>query len=253
VVNAVGDEFQQPDDTHYWWKDLPGPKHFLMIPNAEHSLATGIFEAVPAIGRWILALLRNEKVPQMEWKLNNDDGSISVTLDGSAQPLHVRKYYGYTCTSIPRRDFRFLTADDPCDCGYLIDGNCLNNQSFWKWETLRPTRINGNTYVANHDVPEKGWVAFFIDVTYKNPYDEDDQSVDKIFDDAVVTEKYLNFMKSQSKHYQNVGRDKKGGWYPGMIPKLKPGLFEFTTEVSVKPNVFPFEDCHYEGCKGVLV
>ncbi len=42
------DEFQQPDDTHYWWKDLPEPKHFIMTPNAEHSEATGILEIVSA-------------------------------------------------------------------------------------------------------------------------------------------------------------------------------------------------------------
>jgi len=53
VVNAGGDEFFMPDDTHWWWKDMPDPKHFLMVPNAEHSQATGILEVVPAIGSFI--------------------------------------------------------------------------------------------------------------------------------------------------------------------------------------------------------
>jgi len=63
IVNAVMDEFQQPDDTHYWWNDMPEPKHFLIAPNAEHSLATGIFVAVPSISAFISAHLAKSTLP----------------------------------------------------------------------------------------------------------------------------------------------------------------------------------------------
>jgi PhoPQ-activated pathogenicity-related protein len=54
IVNAVGDEFQAPDDTSLWWEDLPEPKRFMMVPYAEHSMATGMLEIVPAIGAWMV-------------------------------------------------------------------------------------------------------------------------------------------------------------------------------------------------------
>ena len=32
---------------------MPEPKRFMMVPNAEHSLITGVFEAVPAVGAFL--------------------------------------------------------------------------------------------------------------------------------------------------------------------------------------------------------
>lgn len=225
VVDAVGDEFQQPDDTHYWWNDLPEPKHFLMIPNAEHSLATGILEAVPAISTWIRYQLDKTAVPQMSWEVDSDNGDITVTLarDASRQPLHVRKYFGFTCAKSPRRDFRVLNLDDPCVCGVAADGNCLNTEVFWKFEDLKPTRIGGRTYVAHMELPPEGqWAAFFIDVIYEE--DEDDSKIDFNPD-----------------------------FHPGFFPKGKFGQLRFTTEVSVVPRVFPYDDCSGTGCAGVLL
>ena len=224
VVNAVGDEFQQPDDTHYWWKDLPEPKHFLMVPNAEHSLATGIFEAVPAIGAWILTLLQEKPVPEMTWNIDPNNGDITLRLGDKSgdEPLHVRKYWAQTCPNSPRRDFRFINIDNPCTCGVQVPDDttpeCINTQVFWNYETLRPTRIGGHEYVAHHDAPADGqWAAFFIDVTYKNSF------------------------KLQ------------GQWHPGFIPKDRKGQMEFTTEVSVVPDVFPYHDCHGIECYGTLL
>lgn len=131
VVNAVGDEFQQPDDTHYWWSSLPEPKHFLMVPNAEHSLATGIFEAVPSIGTWVEYLLNSRPVPSMTWDIASTDGAITLTLAGAPTDpsvMKVRKFWTTTWNGNSRRDFRFLNLDDPCESKIASDGTCLNSK-----------------------------------------------------------------------------------------------------------------------------
>ncbi len=53
---------------------MPQPKHFLIAPNAEHSLATGILEVVPAIGAWIQNLCYKEKIPTLDWTINKQTG-----------------------------------------------------------------------------------------------------------------------------------------------------------------------------------
>ena len=37
IISSSGDEFFMPDDTHYFFQDLPEPKYFRILPNAEHS------------------------------------------------------------------------------------------------------------------------------------------------------------------------------------------------------------------------
>ena len=49
--------------------------------------------------------------------------------------------------------------------------------------------------------------------------------------------------------YLDVTYKKKEG---GFLP-TNTFVHEFTTEVNVVPDVFPFDDCEGAGCKGVLV
>jgi PhoPQ-activated pathogenicity-related protein len=110
VVNAGGDEFFMPDDTHWWWKDMPDPKHFLMVPNAEHSQATGILEVVPAIGAFIRTLLNDKPAPVFTWEIDIE-GNGDITVDvGQTNPKKVNMWSATTCNG-ERRDWRLVNID----------------------------------------------------------------------------------------------------------------------------------------------
>lgn len=225
VVNAVLDEFQQPDDTHYWWNDMPEPKHFIMTPNAEHSEATGILEIVPAIGSWIEHLIDpdfdSNKMPEFTWDISEETGEITATLNEFGKVKEARVWWAYSCgnnvnedgTVTKRRDFRVANLDSPCECGVTASGYCTNLKSFWKHETLEEQKIDGKrVYKAQVDAPEDGrWVAFMIDIVYA-----------KDAKDALIPD----FSKT-----------------PHFIPRDVAGRLQFTTEVSVWPNTFPYPGC----------
>jgi PhoPQ-activated pathogenicity-related protein len=245
IVNAVLDEFQQPDDTHYWFSEMPEPKHFLMTPNAEHSEATGILEVVPAIAAFMQQHLDKKPVPEFTWTINEETGEIVTTLNGEGQVKEARVWYAYSCGNNPdgvkRRDFRIINLDDPCKCGVKAQGRCLNLKSFWTPKTLQEEIVDGKrTYRAHFDAPDDGrYVAYMIDIVYakddedaKHPLEK--KSKGKWWDklkDKVEKELKEKVMHEIEEHI------------PGFIPQDLAGRLQFTTEVSIFPNTFPYPGC----------
>jgi hypothetical protein len=212
--------------THYWWDQMPGPKHFYLTPNAEHSEATGILAIVPAIGTWLEYLLHKKTVPTFEWTISPENGEIVATLDGEGLVHKASMWYAYSCGTNPdgvqRRDFRVMSLDNPCSCGVLSDGYCLNLKSMWTEIPLQETRDASGvrTYRAHMDAPTDGrYVAYLIDIKYEKT---------------------------------ELGSDLKHADVGG-LPYDKPGQLDFTTEVSIWPNTFPYPDCNGESCQGVLL
>lgn len=251
VVNAVMDEFQQPDDTHYWWNDMPEPKHFIIAPNAEHSLATGIFEVVPAIGAFVLSHLLNEEVPHFTWNIDKSTGEITATLDNIGVVHEANVWYAYSCGANAfdngkfRRDYRVMHMDNPCNCGITAEGYCANLKSVWQKQPLESTTVRGKrTYKAKIDAPDDGrWVAYFIDIKFVNknavPID-----IQKFYKERIVnTEKPGARLTEKFTGFDNFGG------FPHDFGKF----FEFTTEVSVFPDTFPYEDCSGASCGSRLL
>lgn len=102
VVNAAMDELQTPDDTHLWWDDMPEPKHFLLVPNADHSMATGIFEGLPAIAAFAVAKYLNKDVPEVTWVRDDDKGRYRFR-NAHYEKRHPVEYKGRRGGVVPRK------------------------------------------------------------------------------------------------------------------------------------------------------
>ena len=250
IVNAGMDEFQQPDDTHYWWDQMPEPKHFMMIANAEHSLATGILEAVPGIGAFLHAQLEKQTVPTFKWEISPDTGDIVATVDNEGKVHSATMWYAHSCgqnawdNNKKRRDFRIAHLDSPCTCGPVADGYCVNLKTFWSKKELEMKEVHGKrTYTAHVDTPTDGtWTAFFIEFKFNSNH-------------SVKMD--LNSIKKQMladpRRPNNIAARARP-LFPdfGGFPHDFGGFFEFTTEVSVWPNTFPYPECSGAACGGQL-
>jgi PhoPQ-activated pathogenicity-related protein len=159
VVDAGGDEFFLPDDEIYWWKDMTSPKYFLEVQNAEHSLATGILEVLPAITAFANGVLDGSPMPSFNWTVSSDGSSITVFNDPNfGEPEIVKMYVADSAAGTGRRDFRLL-AGAPKPHLQLV---------FWKGIVLQEDP-QGNKWVASVKIPSKGWRAFFIHLKYPGP------------------------------------------------------------------------------------
>jgi len=87
LVNSCDDEFLMPDDTRLYWDELPDEKHFVIAQNAEHSMATGILEAIDAITNFQSAVVYGRTRPNLTWTRDFDSGKITVTC--SEKPVKV--------------------------------------------------------------------------------------------------------------------------------------------------------------------
>lgn len=232
IINSGNDEFMQPDDQFYWWDEMPGPKHMMMLPNTEHSCATGIGELLPSAAAFAIGVLNGIEQPTYNWTIDPTSGDITVV--AAKTPHSVRMWHSTTCNN-KRRDFRIINLDDPCKCGISQSGMCLNAEVLWSEKKLQETSPGSLTYVAHRDVPKDGkWTAFFVDVQFKLP-------------DHLQNDNTHHGPSMRTPTFDPFGKEVLG-W-----PIGSPKVWETTTSISIIPQTFPFEDCSGEACQGVLV
>ncbi len=139
LINASGDQFFLPDSAQFYFQDLPGVKHLRYVPNTDHSLKGS--DAWMTLLACYSAVVKGTKTPQFSWTLE-DDGSIRVLHQD--QPDAVKLWQA---TNPAARDFRLETIG-----------------AAWQSSDLKDE--GGGVHVAKVAKPEKGWTAFFAELTY---------------------------------------------------------------------------------------
>jgi PhoPQ-activated pathogenicity-related protein len=163
LINASGDQFFLPDNSQFYFNELPGEKYLRYVPNAKHNLKGS--DARESLAAFYESVLDGTPRPKFSWK-KEADGSLVVMVKD--KPGHVNLWQA---TNPKARDFRVDTI-----------GNAYTSAP------LEP-RADG-TYLGKVSKPAEGFTAFFVELVYPT-----------------------------------------GKKYP----------FKFTTEVSVLPDVLPFQ------------
>lgn len=141
VINASGDQYFLPDNSQYYFQDMPDEKYLRYVPNAKHNLAGS--DARESMLAFYHSILHDTPRPKFSWKLKKD-GPITVTVEDEPKEVNL-----WRATNPEARDFRLDVIG-----------------AAWTSTPLDPTKKN--TYVAEVEKPADGYTAFFVELVYKS-------------------------------------------------------------------------------------
>jgi PhoPQ-activated pathogenicity-related protein len=141
LINAAGDQFFLPDNSQFYFADLPDEKHLRYVPNVKHNLAGS--DALESLQAFYQAVLDGHRRPRYSWK-KEADGAISVTPAPETRPREVNLWQA---TNPDARDFRLDVIGKA-----------------WHSTPLEPDAQG--TYTGRVAKPERGFTACFVELVY---------------------------------------------------------------------------------------
>ncbi|QQS46072.1 MAG: PhoPQ-activated pathogenicity-related family protein [Acidobacteriota bacterium] len=145
IVNAAGDQYFHPDNSRFYFEEMPDVKYLRYVENAKHNLAGS--DATESITAFYQAVIEGRKLPKFSWKQEKDGTIVVRTVD---KPKAVTLWQA---TNPEARDFRLDLI------GKAYSGT-----------QLAPEK--DGSYVARVKPPEKGYTAFFVELKFDSggPY-----------------------------------------------------------------------------------
>lgn len=141
VINSAGDQYFPPESSHFYFDGLPGPKWLRYVPNSNHSLKGS--DAWLSLLAFYKASSTGAKLPELAWT-TNAEGQLRVTTKDNPSGVLL-----WQATNEAARDFRLETLGPA-----------------WKSQPLAPAEEGA--WEVKLAKPEKGWTAFFIELTFPN-------------------------------------------------------------------------------------
>jgi PhoPQ-activated pathogenicity-related protein len=143
IVNASGDQFFLPDNSQFYYGDLPQEKRLRYVENSKHNLAET--DAQDSMLAWYQSVITGGKRPEYSWT-KAADGTLTVT--STDKPKEVKLWQAHNPKT---RDFRVEHL------GKAYTSSVLQPQA-------------DGTYVGHVDKPASGYTAFFVEMTYDSGF-----------------------------------------------------------------------------------
>ena len=139
MINASGDEFFLPDNSQFYFDELPAEKLIRYVPNAKHNLAGS--DALESLTAFYQSVITGHPRPRFSWRKENDGTLIVIPKD---RPKEVRLWQA---TNPEARDFRLDVI------GKAYTSTPLGAE-------------NDGAYIGRVLKPASGYTAFFIELIY---------------------------------------------------------------------------------------
>ncbi|MDQ3010292.1 MAG: PhoPQ-activated pathogenicity-related family protein [Acidobacteriota bacterium] len=142
MINAAGDQFFLPDNSQFYYVDLPEEKHIRYVPNAKHDLAGS--DSVESMIAFYQSILTGTPRPRFSWKKEKDGSLVVKAANQDAKPKEVNLWQA---TNPKTRDFRL--------------------DLIGKAYTSSPLKAEKDgSYVGRVAKPPSGYTAFFVEMVY---------------------------------------------------------------------------------------
>jgi PhoPQ-activated pathogenicity-related protein len=139
VMQAAGDQYFLPDSSRFYFDDLKGEKYLRYIPNTDHSLRNT--DAGESSLAFYESVVNGKPRPEFSWTFEHNGDIRVVSKD---KPSAVKLWQA---TNPEHRDFRLETFGPQYKSSDLEESG-------------------PGVYVAHVAKPDKGWTAYFVEMTY---------------------------------------------------------------------------------------